>query len=352
MMPATIYLNTASCGLLSPESVKATQQLYDGMITNASAAVEPIRDSGIERIRTLVADFIDAPSKQIAFIPNFSWGLNAIVQSLRGNERVLMYQHDYPSLTAPFKTKAFELSWIADTDGFEINESALKQKLLEEKIEILAISHVQWLSGFQIDVASIGSFCREHNIVFLLDATQSLGAIPLFPERQSIDVLISSNYKWMNAGFGMGIMYVSENFSEKYPAVVGGSKGESNIYSPATREFEPGHLNMHALLLLEKALEYKLNTGIETIEAHNHRQVKMLLESLPAALILGGSTLQGRSPIIVLKDPGTLYEHLTNQGVVAIKRGTNIRIGVHFYNTEEEINHFLSIVRAFPEKLC
>lgn len=352
MSNGKIYLNTASCGLLSRQSVEAAQVLYEGMIEHASQAVEPLRDHGIGRIRSTVASFLQAPASQLAFIPNFSWGLNAIVQSLRGDEKVLLYTQDYPSLAAPFKINGFDITWLGDTDGFEIESEALKETLLANRIEVLAISHVQWLTGFRLDIDDIGIFCKQHKITFILDTTQSLGAVPIFPARQNIDVMICSNYKWMNAGFGTGIMYASESFMNKYPPVVGGgnayifSDGVSS-YTPSVKNFEPGHLNMHGLLVLEKAVELKLEKGIDNIAQHNSGLLRLLLSRISPSLVLGSTDQQKRSSIVVLKDPGSLYDYLTENGIVAIKRGEHIRISFHFYNTQEEVETLVALLNAF-----
>jgi len=350
MKPEKIYLNTASCGLLSKESVDAANVLYNGMLTDASNAVEPIRDSGIARIRDTVAAFIDAPASQVALIPNFSWGMNAIVQSLKGDEKVLLYKNDYPSLIAPFTVNRFDISWIGDTDGFEIDSKELKRQLLSERIGILAISHVQWLTAFKIDIQDIGQFCKEHGITFILDATQSLGAVPVYLSKHHIDVLICSNYKWMNAGFGTGIMYVSESFMRKYPPVVAGSNSYSYVtgtfnFEPSIMNFEPGHLNMPGLLILEKAIQQKLQQGIEKIASHNLHLLQLLSDSIDASLILGTREMQQRSSIVMLKDPGHLFDRLTNNSIVAIKRGANIRISIHFYNTENEVRRLIELLQ-------
>lgn len=350
-MSEKIYVNTASCGLLSKESIAAATAFLETMQTNASKAAETIRDEVIERIRSKVASFLDAPVQQLAFLPNFSWGLNAIVQSLKGNEKVLLYNNDYPSLTAPFKINGFDITWIEDKDGFGIESEQLKQMLIENKINLLVISHVQWLSGFKLDIDDIGAFCKEHDILFVLDATQSLGAATIHISKQHIDVLICSNYKWMNAGFGTGILYVSESFMNKYPPVVGGGNSyvtehEVSNYVASVKNFEPGHINLHGLLVLEKAVDYKLERGIASIAAHNHQLLQALISGLDKSLILGAPDLHYRSSILVLKDPGNLFEYLTNHGVVTIKRGNNIRIGVHFYNTAEEIQQLIKLIAA------
>jgi len=351
MMSEQIYLNTASCGLLSEESVEAANILYKGMLTNASNAVEPLRDHGLERIRDKIATFIETPSSQVALIPNFSWGLNAIIQSLRGDEKILLYNNDYPSLTAPFKINGFDISWIRDKDGFKIDIDELKEELLKNRINILAISHVQWLTGFKIDIEDLGRFCKEHDIIFILDATQSLGAVSIQPSKQNIDVLISSNYKWMNAGFGTGIIYVAESFMNKYPPVVGGSnsyvlQNDVSTYDSSVKNFEPGHINMHGLIVLEKSIEYKLYKTITNIEAHNKHLIQIILDNIHTSLILGPADLKFRSSIVMIKDSGNLFEYITRNGIVAIKRGDNIRISVHHYNTEREVYQFVNLVNA------
>src|SRR5690606_25751688 len=139
-------------------------------------------------------------------------------------------------------------SWIADTDGFTIPIKELKQRLLDENINVLAISHVQWMSGYKLDLADIGRFCADNGIGFIVDATQSLGAINIDLSALPVDVLIASDYKWMNAGFGTGIMYVGRNFINNYPPAVAGFgsytfSGGKPQYIPGARSFEPGHPN-------------------------------------------------------------------------------------------------------------
>lgn len=102
-MSQPIYLNTASCGLLDEQSIAAANTLYQQMLTQSSTAAENLRDKGLQRIREAVSKFIQAPAGNIAFVPNFSYALNAIVQALKGDERVMLYRNDtlrYMSLSA------------------------------------------------------------------------------------------------------------------------------------------------------------------------------------------------------------------------------------------------------------
>src|SRR5690606_29437753 len=119
-------------------------------------------------------------------------------------------------------------------------------------------SHVQWLSGFKTDLQELSRFCREHDIWLIVDATQSLGAMPLNPVRLDIDVLISSNYKWMNAGFGSGVMYMCDDFFNEYTPKVGGNNSYTPVngkmqYVPSVQSYEPGHPNMYGFSVLQAA---------------------------------------------------------------------------------------------------
>lgn len=348
-----IYFNTASCGLLSEASVKATNELYNAMLTESSTASERLRETGLPRIRETVASFLGAPASNVALIPNFSYALCSIVQAFKGFEKVMMFKHDYPSVLEPFRINKFDITWIDSADGFTIDIEEIKQKLVENQIQVLVISHVQWLSGFKIDIVELGSFCRANDILFIVDATQSLGAVRLRIDQMHVDVLISSNYKWMNAGFGTGVMYMSDSFLKKYPPVVGGFGSYGMFegqfkYMPTVRSYEPGHPNFHGLLVLEAAINEKLAKGMDAIAAHNQKLTQLLLDNIGNTPILGPNTTTNRSSIVMLgDDSANLHKHLAANNILAIHRNGNIRISFHFYNTEEEVRKLIDCLKAF-----
>lgn len=328
---------------------------YHGLFTEGSTTSEILRDTGIPRIRETVASFIHAKPTEIALVPNFSYALNTVVQSLKGTEKIMLYKHDYPSVYEPFRINKFDITWI-DTkeDAFTISTDNIKEQLLQHKIDILVLSHVQWLSGFKADIAELGRFCKEQDIVFIVDATQSLGAIPIFMDQLHADVLIASNYKWMNAGFGTGIMYISEAFLQRYPPVTGGHnsyimQGDEWKYIASAKSYEPGHLNLAGLLILEAAIKRKQEMGIEAIEAHNMLLTRILADRLadPEKLLLGPVSMEGRSSILVLKADKKLHTYLTDNNFTVTFRENSIRVSMHFYNTEDEVARLADCLNAY-----
>lgn len=347
-----IYLNTASSGLVPAEFTNAANELQAQLAANASTRAEQWRDEEQPLIRQAVAEFLGAGADNVALVPNFSWAMNGIVHSLRGDEKVLLYKSDYPSLLEPFRINNFDITWIGDTDDFFISTQELQETLLSEKIEVLAISHVQWLSGFKTDLDMLGRFCREHDIWLIVDATQSLGAIAINPIVQHIDVLISSNYKWMNSGFGTGVMYMSDEFLAAYTPKVGGNNSYGIIdgemkYAPFIRSFEPGHPNMYGFTVTRAAIEHKLATGVGVIEEHNRTLTQLLLDNLqgtPVSLI-GDATTVNRASMVFLRDAdGSLLKFIKNNGVLVSGRMGHVRISMHYYNTEADVMALVDVL--------
>lgn len=351
-----IYLNTPACGLVPDQFSKEGIAFYESLSKNASRQAEQWRDEASIRIRKTIADFLEAPANNIAMIPNFSFGMNAVVQSLKGTETILLYDRDYPSLTYPFLVNQFNIAWFTSEDNFTIHPETIEQKLKSERIDLLAISQVQWLSGTLIDLKRIIEICHQFNIPVIVDCTQSLGALPISIKDLNPDVLIASNYKWMNAGFGTGIMYLSDSFLEKYPPSTGGfhsfeQKGNKLKRTPSALDFEPGHTNMAGFSILEAAVLDKSERGLKVIENHNQRLTSAFTDQcahLPVTLI-GSTTMQHRCSIIVLKDENGLGSLLQKNNFIVTHRNATIRLGFHYYNTMEEVTQLTNCIRQLPE---
>lgn len=353
----TVYLNTPSSGLLSKKSIESVRQFYADFFTDGSKKAESFMFDEIPKIREIVGKFIDAPVDEIALIPNFSFGLSAALSSMRKLKRVLLFRDDYPSLTLPFLLNEYDVYWIDSHDGFSVDVNELKQSILQNKIEILALSHVQYLTGYTINIDDLVAFCKQHGVLFILDGTQSLGAIPFSFKDSGIDIYISSNYKWMNAGFGTGIMCVKDDILKKYPPKMGGYNSYKILegkwqYKPSIHSYEPGHMNLPGLAMLQKAIVDKLELGVENIEQHNFSLLTKAVEALCSIpkLIFGPPDTNNRSNILVIKGNERFANYLADSGFAVKMRNNIIRIGIHFYNTIDNIQQLTKSILAYQEK--
>jgi len=353
-----VYLNTAACGRISDSVLQAGVRLYTQFENTASATSEHWRDAEAPAIKNNIAGFMNTAPQDIALIPNFSYGLNAVVQALNGDEKVLLYRKDFPSVYIPFVINHFNIVWLDDEDGFLIDLHKIGDLIKTEKIDIVAISHVQWHTGFKLDLKSLCSVCRSLGARTIIDATQSLGAVDISIPDVLPDVLIASNYKWMNAGFGTGILYMAPEFATQYPPKVSGA--HSNAFQFADGSFtrntsvtnyEPGSVNMFGVSILNQAILEKQALGMEFIEQHNAALTKQLTEGLAALLvpIVGPAAPDNRSSIVVLEDQNGLSAHLAAQNIIVTNRNGYIRLSVHFYNTETDIDRAVHCIRDWTK---
>lgn len=346
------YLNTAATGLLPEAYTADANELYKSLAENAATHAEHWRDQVLPQVRQNAARLIGAVADNIAFLSNFSWGMNGVVHTLSGKEKVLLYTADYPSLLEPFKINEFEISWVGDTDGFQISVDEIIATLKAKNIDVLAISHVQWMSGYKIDLQRLGDYCRDNDILFIVDATQSLGAIPIDVKAANIDVFISSTYKWLNAGFGTAIMYLSDKFLQRYTPAVGGNNSYvmqegKPVYIPGINSFEPGHPNMYGLAVLNAAINGRMKQGIASVQEHNNKLTQLLMDEIAPlnVKLIGEPSTKNRASIIFIENTPGLWDKLKENNIIVSLRG-NIRISMHYYNTEADVMKLVDVLKT------
>ncbi len=345
------YFDTAASGLVPQKYLKAQQQFLNDLPSNASGALQSWYGSKMDELRYMAAEFLGANHNEIAFLPNFSFGLYALIQSLSADSKVLMLHEDYPSVFDPFKLSGFAVHRHKSSNKLHFNEEEIMVALMEQKANILAISHVQWLSGYCADINAFCAFCRERGILTIVDATQSLGAIPVSLSESGADVIIASNYKWMNAGYGTGLMAARRDFLERFPPKIRGNhsrmlQGDKWTDNASILGYEPGHLNVPGLVLLECALLDRLATGVESIHAYNMRLTKQFIEGLNRSeeILIGPENMNRRSSIVGLKGGAELHEQLTRQGFVLSLRHGVVRLSFHYYNQPEEVDAVVAVL--------
>lgn len=357
MQPEQIYLNTAGSGIVLPAGIKASQSFTQELGNNPSRVFLEWMEKELPLLRRHTTQLFHAREDEIAFLPNFSFALSAVLQGLKGKvQNVLLYDADYPSLNLPFEVNGFRLHYIKDEDGFHLNEEQLFEKIKKYKIELLALSHVQFLTGYKIDLQKITTFCRDQGVLFIVDGTQSMGAVPIDFGKLPADVLIGSCYKWLNGGFGSAILCVKKEFIEKYPPGVAGfgSIDHSDpdwAYHPSFKSFEPGHLSAAPLLQLEEGIKQKLEDGLESIDRHNSSLIKQLHDGLRALPypIIGEGDLEHRLHILIFEAAKEVGEALQQRNISVTWRRNTIRVSPHFHNTKEEIEGLLNALEEIAQ---
>ncbi|MEO0333163.1 MAG: aminotransferase class V-fold PLP-dependent enzyme, partial [Bacteroidota bacterium] len=301
-------------------------------------------------IRQASAEFIGANSSEVALINNFTSGIYQVAQLLQSHQRVLVLADDYPSLLLPWHLLGFEVFTITALPDGSIPLEAIEQSIREYNIEILAVSHVQYSSGFRLPLDMLSQIRQEQGVKLVVDATQSLGVVPINLQETPVDVLIGSGYKWLTAGLGSGILYIRQDLhSELKPKLLGfGTVGssfslqaiDSIPFTPET--LEAGHYNFSSLLALKQAINELQEVGISSIFKKVMQLRSQLVELLPTNIkLVSDYEVEHVSSIVVISAPKDAEAQLKAQHIITSTRPKGLRISFHFYNNVQDI-----------EKLC
>jgi cysteine desulfurase / selenocysteine lyase len=359
-----VYLNHAAAAPISlPVQRRMTEHLRD--LVEAGHAHWREWGEALDQVRHVVASFVNCAPSEIAFVANTSSGLSTIANGItwQAGDNIVTADCEFPANLVPWLRLERELGIEvrrATEISCRIDASALLD-LVDSRTRVISLSFVEFGSGFRNDLATIGSFCKERGILFVVDAIQGLGALKFDVVRDHVDAFAADAHKFLLGPEGAAILYAGPRAMEMVrPTNVGWTSVEnpfsfgnaSQAYAPGARRFEAGTLNTTGVLGLGAAIELFLKTGIEVIEEYLLDLTNYLVLRLDAK---GYEVLSSRRPgeasaIICCRHPEraatALNAHLEEQGIITTARLGRLRISPHFYNTRDDIDR---LIDALPE---
>jgi len=352
------YLNHAAVAPLPRRSAGAMQAWAQEAQDFGSLHYDRWLDT-FEQLRVATATLIGATRSEIALVKNTSEGISMVAQGLdwRPGDRIVAFREEFPANYYPWirrEAHRCTVDWLSVTDPLEQIDLACTGA------KLLAISFVQYLSGFRADLNAIGEICRRRHCFFFVDAIQGLGAFPLDVEAAHIDALAADGHKWLLGPEGCGILYVRKSRQEQiFPEEFGWTNVAGyNDYASrdmALRQdagrYECGTLNTIGCYGLRASMGLLLEAGVERVG----RTVQALTDRLAAGAlekgyqILGDRTPENGAGIIAVQKPGLdsrkAVHDLKQKGIIAAPRQGWIRFSPHFYISPEEID---GVIDALP----
>lgn len=344
------YLDTASCGLIS-QSVLSWRNEHEKRLNGKVSSLGGEAKELMENFRRTVSDFFGAKKKEVGFVPNFSYGINIILEGLPKNQKILMLKSDYPSVTWPVEFRDFDVCYAEVNENLEENiENAIKK----HQPDIFMFSVVQWLSGIKIDLNFVDQLKSDYpELMLIADGTQFLGSEKFDFSKSKIDVMGTSSYKWLNAGFGNGFFMIKEAVRERiFVKTIGFFSAETFESNPEDtaymRHFEPGHFDTLSFGSLEQSLKLMQSLGEEKIYKHIQTLSKKAKTAFTEMDFLLPSTFlrENHSSIFNIKGDEQLFEKLQQNGIICALRGGGIRVGFHYYNNEDDLDRLLSVLNS------
>ena len=318
----------------------------------------------LEELRTASAELLKTEADNMAFVKNTSEGMSLLANGYRFSpgDQVIGYSGEYPANFYPWllqERRGVEFLQLPNrNENGDSSKLPIRwtiddlKKLVTDRTRILAVSHVQFTSGYAVNLAELGDFCGKRNIDLVVDAAQSLGSLPVLPEQWNISAVASSGWKWLLGPIGTGLLYTSANLRNRLDHVMVGAglmhQGEDYLdhswkpLSTAKRfEYSTSPPSL-AAALATCIKELPLRYSVETIKAELFRLQDILLQNLDRerykTLAIPDAHRSGIMAIICKnKSAEKVVQALAQKHIICSARGGFLRIAPHFCNTDEDL---------------
>ena len=336
------WLNTATFGQVSLRTQAAVAAHFARRDRLASKDFLAWFDD-MDDLRGLLAQLIHCAADDIAFTTNAASALSLFLGGIdwRPGDRIVTLRNEFPN-------QFYYANWLG-ARSVELVELADITEL-PPQTRAVAISTVNYMTGFRPDLAAIGRLARAAGALVYMDGTQSLGALRFDVRATAPDMFAVDGYKWLLCPNGATFFYVSPALRRKLPPAVIGWRSDRNWrsvddlnhgvpeFSDAAERYEGGLLNFPSLYGMAEAIRAFLEIGPDRIEA----RVLDLAAQTSEVLRRAGAEIRHENTNLVAahwpdRDASALSRKLAETGVITAARHGNLRVSPHFYNDESDL---------------
>ncbi len=358
------YLNSAAVSPIPTTAIEAINwQLADVASNGTIHFNEWVATKG--RCRELIASMLKVRPEQVAFVRNTSDGIASIANGLewQPGDNIVSFEREFPANFYAWRRVrdefGVELRLCPERDG-RIDQDELIA-MIDAKTKVVAISAVQFASGFRADLERIGRAARAVDALFCVDVIQGLGQIPFDLPAQFVDAACGASHKWLCAPEGGGHIFLSDRARNRIkPTLVGWISVEEpwdfadrvQPFKSTALAWESGTGPASIYYGFEQSLRLLSETGVDKIERHLTDLTDTLCDSLAGKNyeIVSSRSPGEKSAIVCIKHLGGLTSNqvaatLEAEGVIVSPRGDRVRIAPHFYNNMEDIDR---LIKALP----
>lgn len=366
-----IFLGHCSISPLFKGAFEAISTFNSEMARGGITAL-PQFFSTMDRFHQNGARFLGTDPENISYVHCTAEAMSMIAGGypFQKGDEIISYIHEYPSNHYPWRlqeNRGVRLRLLPDRAAAGVDEHpgqpngwSMKdlELLVSSKTRIVAISHVQFTSGYAADLKELGRFCKERDIDLVVDCAQSLGCLPVYPEEYHIAALVASGWKWLMGPKGSGFLYTSKSFRSKIqltmtgPAMmVQGLDYLNHSWNPHVdgRYFEYSTLPWDHVGALNAIFEQVfLNQDMDELRREVLRLQDVLIKYLDPDLLeilsFSDSHRSGILTAVVKTDLPKLCRDLLQQDVVVTSQGGYLRIAPHFYMTQEQMKKAAELI--------
>lgn len=359
-----VYLNHAG---VAPWPARTARAVREFAQENATHGASRYRDwvAREQQLREQLRAFINAPAAaDIALLKNTSEALSVVASGLdwRWGDNVVGSAEEFPSNRIPWQAqRKWGVAWRGVGLGGADPEADL-MSACDDRTRVLAVSSVQYGSGFRLDLPRLGEFCRRRGILFCVDVIQSLGARCFDVQATQADFAMADAHKWLLGPEGIALFYCRADLRPQlelrqfgWHMVHDAGDFDARDWRPAAdaTRFEPGSPNMTGIHALSASLELLTSIGMPVVEELLLKTTTYLvarLEEMKGITLLTPRDPARRAGIVTFKAAGVdsvrVHAELQSRGIVCAARGGGVRLSPHFYTGTQRLDRALSTLHS------
>lgn len=361
-MGDTVFLNVSQV-VVPPKRVQdAYRKFMDDYVSNFGIDIVSRAWDIVNNTRPKLQKLINAKeSHEIAFVKNTAEGISILANGIKYNEgdNIVIADQEHQSILFP---------WIAAHERYGVQLKVVKSigkdvdvdgliAAIDEHTRVVAMSSVQFSTGFRADLKKLGAACKEKGVIFCVDGIQALGRLKIDVQEMNIDWLAAGGNKGLLATLGAGFVYCSDRIvKDIIPCYAGYQSTVSHVSPPSittefdhlewyphARRFESGNLSYNCIEAISNGVDLVLELGIENIESHIkmlEKHLRSLISDLKLTVVQAENEKDWGGVVCVYYPPekeNEVVKILENHKIVGTMRGGYIRFGLNFYNTMEQM---------------
>lgn len=352
-----IYLNSCSQGALS-DSVRSGLDAYTASWDKYGSPWDIWVDQ-YEKARTGFAGFLGAGADEVAILPSASAGINSIASALQFRERkkIVLGEFEFPTMGHVWlaqRARGAEVQFVQSTG--DRMPAGNYERAIDANTLIVPVTGLCFMNGWRSELKKIAALAHAQGALVMLDDYQDCGTRPVNVKDLDVDIYVSGTLKYLLGPPGLAMMYVRPELTRKLAPTISGWFAQANPFafdvrtldlSPTARRFEAGTPAIPNIYAAIKGVELLQEIGLTEVAS---RIAQLTAEFLKGARDLGIQTKtpsDSVGPLTVLKckDSDALVANLAAQGIVVSNRKDGLRVAFHVYNTSEDVNAVLEVLK-------
>tara|TARA_B100000287_G_scaffold255570_1_gene240240 strand:+ start:2556 stop:3590 length:1035 start_codon:yes stop_codon:yes gene_type:complete len=332
ILNSSLYFNTAYVGLMSKSLFNYRNKIELEYLHTGDKFKIDANDK-INSIQKSISDYINSDKSNTFFVPNFSIGIRIVLDRIWDGAKVLTIAEDYPSIISAIEERSFTVFKLNFSNEIE---ELIYDSIKNNKIEVIILSIVQYITGYKINFQFLNQLKNKFpDLIIIGDASQYFGTDFFDFSNSPFDVIISSGYKWILAGFGNGFLAFSKNFLERTNST------KEIIYD----KVYVGHFDILSTYSLLFAIRKLKDINFKSLVKENKRLILKLKNELVQMELNPFLNKKGSdSSILSIPYNKKIYDLLIKNKVYFSLRGEFIRFSIHFYNNQSDVENLVTIL--------